>query len=83
MAVGREAVWIGDERWIPLPRGRTTLGVEEFPVGAEVLGVDVDAATGAVWVYVGDPAIARRGRRRPDADGLAYEAVNEVCIPWP
>ena len=33
----------------------TTLDVEKYPVGAEVLGVAVDERADAVWVYVGDP----------------------------
>jgi len=61
MAVGRGEVWIGDEDGSLYRVDTTTLGVEEFPVGAEVLAVDVDRGTGAVWAYVGAPVEAGAG----------------------
>ena len=35
--------------------------VQEFPVGAEVLGVAVDDDAASVWVYVGDPVLQAEG----------------------
>jgi class 3 adenylate cyclase/streptogramin lyase len=57
IAVGLDAVWVGDGEGSSLSRADpTTLDVQTFPIGAEVLGVAVDEATESVWIYVGDPA---------------------------
>jgi len=55
MAVGLGAVWVGDEDGSLYRVDTTTLDVEEFPIGAEVLAVGVDEATDAVWAYLGSP----------------------------
>jgi class 3 adenylate cyclase/streptogramin lyase len=55
IAVGLEAVWVGDLDGSLYRIEPLTLEVREFPVGAEVLGVAVDDDAGSVWVYVGDP----------------------------
>jgi class 3 adenylate cyclase/streptogramin lyase len=57
MAVGPDAVWVGDEGGSLYRVDRSTLGVKEFPIGAGVLGVGVEEASGSVWVYL-DKAIA-------------------------
>jgi class 3 adenylate cyclase/streptogramin lyase len=54
IAVGLGAVWVGDLDGSVYRVDASTLEVQEFPVGAEVLGVAVDDAAGSVWVYVGD-----------------------------
>jgi class 3 adenylate cyclase len=53
MAVGLGAVWIGDRDGSLYRVDATTNEVQEFPIGAEVLAVDVDEATDALWVYLG------------------------------
>ncbi|MGH2680033.1 MAG: adenylate/guanylate cyclase domain-containing protein [Actinomycetota bacterium] len=55
MAVTSEAVWIADRDGSLYRVDATTLEVREFPIGAEVLAVDVDEAEAALWVYVGKP----------------------------
>jgi hypothetical protein len=55
MAVGLGAIWVGDEDGSLYRVDTTTLDVEEFPIGAEVLAVGVDERAEAVWVYVGAP----------------------------
>jgi class 3 adenylate cyclase/streptogramin lyase len=60
MAVGTDAVWVGDTdgslyRVFPL-----TLEVKKFPIGAAVLGVGVEDSSGSVWVYL-DNTIATGG----------------------
>lgn len=58
IATGLGAVWVSDRGGSLYRVDDVTLDVREFPVGAEVLAVDVDEATEAVWVYLGK-AIAR------------------------
>lgn len=53
MAVGLGAVWIGDRDGSLYRVDASTRDVQEFPIGAEVLGVGVDEARDAVWVYLG------------------------------
>ena len=53
MAVGLGAVWVGDGGGSLYRVDALTLDVEEFPRGAEVLGVAVDEADGSIWVYLG------------------------------
>ncbi|HEX5936259.1 MAG TPA: adenylate/guanylate cyclase domain-containing protein [Actinomycetota bacterium] len=60
MAVGRDAVWVGDAEGALYRVDASTLQVERFPVGFEVLGVDVDDTNDEVWLYLGD-------RLEPDA----------------
>lgn len=55
IAVGFEAAWVGDLDGSLYRIEPSTLEVQEFPVGAEVLGVAVEDDADAVWVYVGDP----------------------------
>ena len=56
MAVGLGAVWVGDKDGSLYRVDTTTLDVQEFALGAEVLAVGVDEATDAVWAYLGSPA---------------------------
>ena len=55
IAAGRDAVWIGDRDGSLYRVDASSRDVQEFPVGAEVLAVGVDADTDAVWVYLGRP----------------------------
>lgn len=55
IAIGLEAVWVGDLDGSLYRVDASTFEVQEFPVGAEVLGVAVDEEAGSVWVYVGGP----------------------------
>ncbi|MCD6023072.1 MAG: hydrolase [Actinomycetia bacterium] len=55
MAVTEDAVWVGDRDGWLYQVDSATLDVARHRVGAEVLGVDVDATEGSPWVYVGDP----------------------------
>jgi class 3 adenylate cyclase len=55
MAVTEDAVWVGDRDGSLYRVDAATLEVTPYPVGAEVLSVDVDAE-GSPWIYVGDPA---------------------------
>jgi class 3 adenylate cyclase len=52
MAVGPDAVWIGDEGGSLYRVDPSTLGVKEFPIGAAVLGVGVEESADSVWVYL-------------------------------
>jgi class 3 adenylate cyclase len=58
IAVGLGAVWVSDRGGSLYRLDALTLDVLEFPIGAEVLALDVDETAEAVWVYVGE-AIAR------------------------
>lgn len=53
IAVGLGAVWISDRGGSLFRVDALTLDVRRFPIGAEVLAVDVDEAAETVWVYVG------------------------------
>jgi class 3 adenylate cyclase/streptogramin lyase len=52
MAVGPDAVWVGDHGGSLSRVDPSTLEVTEFPVGAAVLGVGVEESSGSVWVYL-------------------------------
>jgi class 3 adenylate cyclase/streptogramin lyase len=52
MAVGPDAVWVGDEGGSLYRVDPSTLKVTEFPIGAGVLGVGVDGSGDSVWVYL-------------------------------
>ena len=54
IAVGQDAVWVGDLGGSLYRVDVSTLEVERIPVGFEVLGVDVDVASGEVWLYLGE-----------------------------
>ena len=53
IAVGEDAVWVGDVGGSLYRVDVSTLEVDRIPVGFEVLGVDVDVASGEVWLYLG------------------------------
>ncbi len=53
MALGSDAVWIGDREGSLYRVDASTREVQEFKVGAEILAVGVDAHAETVWVYVG------------------------------
>jgi len=53
MAVGSDAVWVGDSGGSLYRVDPSTLDVKELPVGVPVLGVGVDEASGSVWAYLG------------------------------
>jgi class 3 adenylate cyclase len=53
IAVGLGAVWVSDRGGSLFRVDAVTLDVREFPIGAEVLAVDVDDAAEEVWVYLG------------------------------
>ena len=55
IAVGLRAVWVSDRGGSLYRVDPLTLDVREFPIGAEVLAVDIDDAAGEVWVYLGKP----------------------------
>ena len=55
MAVGLGGVWVGDREGAVYRVDASTLEAEPIRIGAEVLGVAVDEASGAVWAYVGAP----------------------------
>jgi class 3 adenylate cyclase/streptogramin lyase len=55
LAVSAEAVWVGDAAGSLYRVDASTMAVEEFRIGAEVLGVAVDDGDGSVWIYAGDP----------------------------
>ncbi len=61
IAIGLEAVWVGDLDGSLYRVDASTFEVQEFPVGAEVLGVAVDEEAGSVWVYVGGPVAQAEG----------------------
>jgi class 3 adenylate cyclase/streptogramin lyase len=52
MAVGPDAVWVGDRDGSLYRVDPLTLEVTELPVGAAIIGVGVEEATGSVWVYL-------------------------------
>jgi streptogramin lyase len=54
IAVGLGAVWISDRGGSLYRVDALSLDVQEFPIGAEVLAVDMDEAAEAVWVYLGE-----------------------------
>jgi class 3 adenylate cyclase len=60
MAVGSDAVWVGDADGSLYRVDSLTLGVKELPIGAAVLGVGVEESSGSVWVYL-DKRIALAG----------------------
>jgi class 3 adenylate cyclase len=53
IAVGEDAVWVGDVGGSLYRVDVSTLEVDRISVGFEVLGVDVDVASGEVWLYLG------------------------------
>jgi class 3 adenylate cyclase/streptogramin lyase len=55
IAVGLGAVWVSDRDGSLYRVDALTLDVREFPIGAEVLAVDVDDDAEALWVYLGKP----------------------------
>jgi class 3 adenylate cyclase len=55
MAVGRDAVWVGDLGGSLYEVDAEILAITEHPIGAEVLSVDVDDRDEFPWVYVGAP----------------------------
>ncbi len=55
IAIGSDAVWVGDLDGSLYRVDRATLEVREFPIGAEVLAVAVDQGAETVWAYVGSP----------------------------
>jgi class 3 adenylate cyclase len=60
MAVGSDAVWVGDADGSLYQVDPLTLRVKELPIGAAVLGVGVEESSGSVWVYL-DQRIAPAG----------------------
>jgi class 3 adenylate cyclase/streptogramin lyase len=52
MAVGPDAVWVGDRGGSLYRVDPLTLEVTELPIGAAVMGVGVEEASGSVWVYL-------------------------------
>jgi streptogramin lyase len=60
MAVGPDAVWVGDRDGSLYRVDPLTLEVTKLPVGAAVMGVGVEEASGSVWVYL-DKRIAPAG----------------------
>jgi class 3 adenylate cyclase/streptogramin lyase len=54
IAVGLGAVWVSDRDGSLYRVDALTLEVREFPIGAELLAVDVDEAAEEVWVYLGE-----------------------------
>jgi class 3 adenylate cyclase/streptogramin lyase len=61
IAVGLDAVWVSDRDGSLYRLDALTLDVREFPIGAEVLAVDVDDDADAVWVYLGKPVARAAG----------------------
>ena len=53
IAAGLGAVWVADGEGSLYRVDASTLVVQEFPIGAEVSGVDVDEAGEELWVYLG------------------------------
>jgi class 3 adenylate cyclase/streptogramin lyase len=53
IGVGLGAVWVADHGGSVYRVDAVTLDVQEFPIGADVLGVAVDETTDAVWAYLG------------------------------
>lgn len=60
MAVGPDAVWVGDRDGSLYRVDPLTLEVTELPLGPAIIGVGVDKASGSVWVYL-DNTIATGG----------------------
>jgi class 3 adenylate cyclase/streptogramin lyase len=60
MAVGTDAVWVGDKDGSLYHVFPSTLEVEKLPIGAAVLGVGVEDSSGSVWVYL-DKTLATAG----------------------
>jgi DNA-binding beta-propeller fold protein YncE len=54
IAVDEDAVWVGDLGGSLYRVDVSTLEIDRIPVGFEVLGVDVDVASGEVWLYLGE-----------------------------
>ena len=52
MAVGSDAVWVGDGGGSLYRVDPLTLGVKELPIGAAVIGVGVEESSGSVWAYL-------------------------------
>jgi class 3 adenylate cyclase len=52
MAVGPDAVWVGDLDGSLYRVDPLTLEVTELPVGSAVMGVGVEESSGSVWVYL-------------------------------
>ena len=61
MAVGLGAVWVADLDGSLSRVDLVTLEVRTYPIGPEILGVDIDDDADAVWIYVGDPIPAAAG----------------------
>jgi hypothetical protein len=53
IAVGSGAIWVGDREGSLFRVDASTREVKEFPIGAEVLAVGVDASSDALWAYLG------------------------------
>jgi streptogramin lyase len=54
MGVGLGSIWIGDGAGTLYRIDETTLAVREYPIGAEVIGVTIDASTEEVWLSLGE-----------------------------
>ena len=52
MAVGSDAVWVGDSTGSVYRVDPLTLDVKELPVGPPVRGIAVEESSGSVWVYL-------------------------------
>ena len=52
MAVGPDAVWVGDRDGSLYRVDPLTMEVSELPVGSAVMGVGVEESSGSVWVYL-------------------------------
>ncbi len=64
MAVGSDAVWVGDEGGSLYRVDPSTLAVTEFPIGAGVIGVGVEESSGSVWVYLDEREHPSAGEER-------------------
>jgi class 3 adenylate cyclase len=53
IASGLGFIWVGDREGSLYRVDVSTLVVEEFVIGAEVVGVDVDESSEELWVYLG------------------------------
>jgi hypothetical protein len=60
MAVGPDAVWVGDRDGSLYRVDPLTLEVSELPVGSAVMAIGVEEASGSVWAYL-DKKIASAG----------------------
>lgn len=54
MGVGLGSIWIGDGAGTLYRIDETTLAVREYPIGAEVIGVTIDASAEEVWLSLGE-----------------------------